>query len=80
LDVVVSDFLATGGDGVLSELRAQEGAVRLEDDPPLREAMVEVLRARGGRLSASTLLDPARPRVALPSRRPVRCQGRDAAR
>ena len=80
LDVVVSDFLATGGDGVLSELRAQEGAVRLEDGPPLREAMVEVLRARGGRLSASTFLDPARPRVVLPSRRPVRCQGRDAAR
>jgi 5'-nucleotidase len=74
IDVVVSDFLATGGDGVLSEVRGREGAMRLEDDPPLRDAMVEVLRTRGGSLSESSLLDPAHPRVALPSARPVACE------
>ncbi len=74
IDVVVSDFLATGGDGVLSEVREREGALRLEDDPPLRDAMVEVLRTRGGSLAASSLFDPAHPRVALPSDRPVSCE------
>lgn len=73
IDVVVSDFLATGGDGVLSEVREREGALRLEDDPPLRDAMVEVLRSRGGSLAASALFDPAQPRVRLPSDRPVAC-------
>lgn len=71
---MVSDFLATGGDGVLSEVREREGALRLEEDPPLRDAMVEVLRARGGSLTASSLLDPSHPRVRLPSERPVTCE------
>lgn len=74
IEVVVSDFLATGGDGVLSEVREREGALRLEEDPPLRDAMVEVLRARGGSLAASSLLDPSHPRVRLPSERPVTCE------
>jgi hypothetical protein len=55
-------------------VREREGALRLEDDPPLRDAMVEVLRTRGGSLAASSLFDPAHPRVALPSDRPVSCE------
>jgi len=74
ITVVLSDFLATGGDGVLSEVREREGALRIEDGAPMREAMVEVLQRRGGTLTASDLLDPARPRVSLPGERPVRCE------
>lgn len=73
LEVVVSDFLALGGDDVLEEVRARDGAVRIEDGAPMREAMVEVLRRRGGALRDTDLLDPARPRVALPGPRPLRC-------
>jgi 5'-nucleotidase len=73
LTVVVSDFLALGGDDVLEEVRGREGAVRIEDGAPMREAMVEVLRRRGGALRDTDLLDPERPRVALPGARPMRC-------
>lgn len=74
LTVLLSDFLATGGDGVLTEVRAREGALHIEDEPPLREAMVEALRRRGGQLDPASLYDPAHPRVALPSARPIRCE------
>ncbi|GAB4208831.1 MAG: bifunctional UDP-sugar hydrolase/5'-nucleotidase [Sandaracinaceae bacterium] len=74
ITVVISDFLATGGDGVLTEVRERQGALRIEDGEPMREAMVEVLTRRGGTLRASDLYDPARPRVALPGPRPVRCE------
>jgi 5'-nucleotidase len=74
ITVVVSDFLATGGDGVLAEVRAREGALRIEDGVPMREAMVEALTRRGGTLRASELHDLARPRVTLPGPRPVRCE------
>ena len=56
------------------ELREREGALRIEDGAPMREAMVEVLQRRGGTLTASDLLDTARPRVSLPGERPIRCE------
>ncbi len=73
ITVVVSDFLATGGDDVLGEVRQRPGALHIEDDPPIREAMLAILTARGGTLDAASLLDPARPRVALPGERPIHC-------
>lgn len=74
LTIVVSDFLATGGDGFFVHARAREGAVTIEDDPPIREAMVEILRSRGGTLDPSVLLDPSHPRVVVPGgHRPLVC-------
>lgn len=75
LVVLTSDFLATGGDGFFGTLReARPDAFTLEDDPPIREAMASALRARGGRLDPSVLLDATRPHIRYPGgSRPVRC-------
>ena len=50
-------------------------SVDYEIGPPIRDAMAEVLRQRGGVLDASdrALFDPARPRFALPGEVPIQC-------
>lgn len=75
IEVLASDFLATGGDHMLDAL-PQRDAVRvtLEDDPPLREAMAEVLRARGPvALAPADYYAPERPRLRFPGALPLRC-------
>lgn len=77
LTIVVSDFLATGGDGFFVHAREQEGGVTLEDDPPIREAMVDLLSAQGGSLDPNVLFDPAHPRIVIPGgHRPLTCPTR----
>jgi 5'-nucleotidase len=72
LRVATSDFVATGGDEILSAV--DRALVEMPDDVPnIREALVALLRRRGGALSPDRYLDPARPRWSLPSPRPVRC-------
>jgi 5'-nucleotidase len=74
LVIVTSDFLATGGDGFFAHAREQEGAVTLEDDPPIREAMVALLERHGGTLDPNVLFDHAHPRIVLPGgERPLTC-------
>jgi 5'-nucleotidase len=75
LTLVTSEFLATGGGGMLpAELR--KAAHTLGDDgPPIRDALADVLRARKQPLDPADppLYDAARPRLSYPGRRPVRC-------
>jgi 5'-nucleotidase len=74
LTLVTSDFLATGGDGLLSE-ELQHRTV-LDDGPPIRDALADLLRAGKVQLRADdrTLYDPAHPRLAYPGARPTRCR------
>ncbi len=74
LKVLTSDFLATGGDGLFSEETKQR--TKLDDGPPIREAMADLLRARKSPLNPDdpALFDPAHPRIAYPGARPVRCR------
>ena len=74
LTLVTSDFLATGGDGLFSE-ETKERA-KLDDGPPIREAMADLLRARKTPLAPDdpALFDPAHPRIAYPGPRPVKCR------
>jgi len=74
LTVVTSDFLATGGDEMFT-LALGRGAVQIEDGPPMREALLELLHARGGSLRADdpATFDREHPRVSYPGERPVRC-------
>jgi 5'-nucleotidase len=72
ISVVVSDYLATGGDELFAPARLSPGRVKLLPEL-LRDALARRLSARGGSLDGSSFLDPARPRLALPGKRPVRC-------
>lgn len=68
LTIAVQDFVATGGGDILPGNLAPTDLGVLA-----REAMVEQLKKRGGRLSASQLFDPKRPRIVYPGPRPVHC-------
>lgn len=71
LTIVTSDFLALGGDSALAAL-GRNHPFEVENST-IREALLDVLRARGGHLRPN---DPTlqTTRVSLPSERPVRCQ------
>jgi 2',3'-cyclic-nucleotide 2'-phosphodiesterase (5'-nucleotidase family) len=75
IEVLASDFLATGGDQMFAALREQTpAAVVIEDDPPIREAVADQLRALGRvELAPESYYDPARPRLVTPGPPPVRC-------
>jgi 5'-nucleotidase len=74
--VAMSDFLATGGDGVLAAANA-EGRVEIDDGAPMRERLVSLL-AELGRVSPDRYFDPRRPRLAFPGERPMTCAGGSA--
>ena len=69
--IATSDYLATGGDELFSIPRER---VSLTSEL-VRDAFARLLSARGGTLDPENpaLVDPARPRIALPQPRPVRC-------
>jgi 2',3'-cyclic-nucleotide 2'-phosphodiesterase (5'-nucleotidase family) len=73
LTLATSDFLATGGDGLFSDDLQQHA--KLDDGPPIRDAVADLLRARKAPLSGddSALFDPAHPRISYQGTRPVRC-------
>lgn len=70
LNLVTTDFLATGGDGFFGDTN-----IPFQIGPPIRDEMAEVLRRRGGKLAPEdpTLLDPGKPRFDLPGPVPIRC-------
>ena len=71
LRVITNDFIALGGNNILTPL----GDVPYADlpGPGMRDAMAEQLRKRGGRIKASDFLNPQQPRIAYPSIMPARC-------
>jgi 2',3'-cyclic-nucleotide 2'-phosphodiesterase (5'-nucleotidase family) len=74
LNLVTSEFLATGGADIIpAELRAH--ATPAAGDT-IRDVMANLLRARTAPLDPDKLrlLDPSDPRLAYPGRRPVRCK------
>jgi 2',3'-cyclic-nucleotide 2'-phosphodiesterase (5'-nucleotidase family) len=73
LVLLASDFLATGGDVVFQAAGLTAADFELEQDPPIREELVNALRRRGGRLRAQDLMPAGKPRVVLPGPRPVVC-------
>lgn len=75
LTVLMSDFLATGGDRLLASLGDPAPApIVIEDDPPLREALAEQLRGLGDiELAPANYHDIAAPRLRAPGEPPLRC-------
>jgi 5'-nucleotidase len=78
--LATSDFLASGGDGVLARLALPAGAI-VVTDVIIREAEAEVLRRRKGHLAPAALYDPTHPRLDYVGARPVACgrPGKSAA-
>ena len=79
LTLVTSDFLASGGDGAIGRLGLPDGSVEVTDIV-IRDAMADVLRARGkaggkkAELSPGAYFDAKKPRLAYPAPRPVSCR------
>ena len=70
LAITTTDYLATGGDGFFAGSPAT-----VEIGIPMRDALAEVLRARGGALDPGdpNLFDPKHRRIDLPGPPPTRC-------
>jgi 5'-nucleotidase len=73
LTVVASDFLATGGDGILTPVIPPHGFHIPEDAPLARDVLAESLRRRGGQLREEDLVDPDNPRMTYPGPLPAAC-------
>jgi 2',3'-cyclic-nucleotide 2'-phosphodiesterase (5'-nucleotidase family) len=73
LTLLTSDFLATGGDGLMGHVEAGDDAVVVDEGELVRDAMARVLSERGGTLDPTTLYDPDAPRLQYPGERPVSC-------
>lgn len=74
--LATSDFLASGGDGLIGRLKLPEGAIRMTDTI-IRDAVGDVLR--GWKATPKATIDPARlyaaaaPRLDYEGKRPVAC-------
>ena len=76
LVMATSDFLASGGDGMIGRLGLPEGSVILESGEPIRDIMANILRKRGGIIRGDELglFDPNNRRLQYPGTRPVTCE------
>ncbi|HLL25258.1 MAG TPA: 5'-nucleotidase C-terminal domain-containing protein [Kofleriaceae bacterium] len=70
--LATSDFLASGGDGLIGRLKLPEGSVKLTD-VIIRDAMVEVLKKRAGTIDPKDYFSPAKKRMDYEGERPVTC-------
>jgi len=75
LSIVSSDYLATGGDRLFEPAALPKERVEPDLGQSVRDAMADQL-AKRTKLEGSALYDPTRPRLVLPSARPIACQAR----
>lgn len=73
VSVVVNDFLALGGDDIVTPVMPDGGFLITDDLAMIRDAVGTWLSARGGRLRADQFLDTDNPRWNLPDHVPARC-------
>jgi 2',3'-cyclic-nucleotide 2'-phosphodiesterase (5'-nucleotidase family) len=73
LVVVVSDFLATGGDGILTPVTPHGGFALPDSAPLVRDVVADYLTRRGGPLREAELVDPKSPRLSVAGELPVSC-------
>jgi len=71
--LVTSDFLASGGDGLIGRLKLPDGAIKMTD-VIIRDAIADILRKRkGGKIDPAQLFAPAKRRLDYEGNRPVEC-------
>jgi 2',3'-cyclic-nucleotide 2'-phosphodiesterase (5'-nucleotidase family) len=73
LRVATVDFLAFGGNEILTPIMPKGGFPVPSDAPIARDLIADWLRKRGGRLGAEQLIDAANPRWVYPGSLPLRC-------
>ena len=66
LEVMTTDFLASGGDDVLTPVTPEDGFPIENDTLMVREAIADWMRQRGGSLSAATFSDAENPNWTVP--------------
>jgi 5'-nucleotidase len=78
--LATSDFLASGGDGMLARLKLPDKAIQVTDTI-IREAFRDVLRGRKGKvtLDPAQLYAPTARRLDYEGTRPLACGGEDAS-
>ena len=72
VNVVTSDFLATGGSEMFSSAIPFKSAPVIEGTT-VRDRLAEWVARTGGTWRSRALFDPAQPRVVYPGTRPVKC-------
>lgn len=70
--LATSDFLASGGDGLIGRLKLPEGSVKMTD-VIIRDAMVEVLKKKKGTIDPRDYFSPTKKRMDYEGERPVTC-------
>jgi hypothetical protein len=73
--VVVSDFLATGGDGILAPVMPPGGFSVDYAAPLMRDVFVEYLKNLKGPLREEQLADTHNPRLSVSGAVPMSCGG-----
>jgi 2',3'-cyclic-nucleotide 2'-phosphodiesterase (5'-nucleotidase family) len=73
LVVITTDFLAFGGNDILTPVMPNGGFAVPAEAPIARDLIVDWFRKRGGRIRADQLLDPRRPRWSYPGTLPMTC-------
>jgi 5'-nucleotidase len=71
--LAVSDFLATGGDGLLGPV-IPAGGFKIPDDAPLaRDALAEHLQGQGKQIREDQFVDMGNPRIQVMGQLPLKC-------
>ncbi len=73
--IAISDFLATGGDGMLASVTPPGGFPIPATAPLLRDVLADYLSRLDGRLGEEALLDAGTPRLSVPGALPITCSG-----
>jgi len=74
LTVATSDFLASGGDGLIGSPGLEPESVTLDGGALIRDAMAEQLKKRGGQLNVGDFFDASKPRIRFTGPRPMHCE------
>ena len=73
LAVMTTDFLATGGDDVLTPVIPEDGFPLATNAILVREALADWMRQRGGSLNADTFSDAGNPKWSIPESGMAQC-------
>jgi 5'-nucleotidase len=76
--LVTSDFLASGGDGMIGRLKLPEGTVKMTD-VIIRDAMADLLRKKKATIDPAKLFSATTKRLDYEGNRPVECTVKPSA-